>query len=207
MKIFRIIKLIPYSIINKMRNHLLVKKYPWVHPVSWEPDDSGEYIEMRDPHYKYDYTMLFTNKTGWWKAFGKIFCDEIQEHYDECPNMYILEEKEKWGHLRISFGNANKAVDDICEKFEHISGNICMCCGALDVPMTDTGWLLPLCEDCYNKYVNDTRPYSEVICEKDPHIPTSYSWLRLDKEKGSVTETVDISDTVKKIRANYAKNR
>lgn len=196
------IKNIPRKIKSRIENYCLVKKYPWLHPIDWGKDKNGEYVEIRDPNYKYDYVSIFKNKRGWWKAFGKLFCDEIQEHYAECPNMYVLEEKEKYGSLRISFGNANKAVDDICEKYEHISQNICYFCGK-EAPMTNTGWLLPVCEYCYAKEKWGVRPYKEVIMRGDDgRMSECYIICTSDGRK-----KIDISDTVKEIRKKYAKNR
>ena len=206
MKVWTKIRRIPWEIANRISNYLLVKKYPWLHPIDWGTDENGEYIEIRDPNYKYEYVYIFKNKPGWWKAFGKLFCDEIQEHYAECPNMYVLEEKEKFGELRISFGQANEAVDKICDKYEHISGNICYFCGR-EAPMTNDGWLLPICPYCYVNKKWGVRPYSEVVCKDDSgKMAESYTIRHFSKDE-YWDEVIDISDTVKKIRANYAKNR
>lgn len=206
MDIFKKTKWSLYNIKKRIRNYFLVKKYPWLHPISWEINEKGEYEERRDPKYKYEYVQIFNDMPGWWRAFGKIFCDEIQEHFNECPNMYVLEVKEKYGSLRISFGNADETIEYICDKYSHISANSCYFCGH-EAPMINAGWLLPVCQHCYEKEQWGSKPYREVICNGDDgKIPDSYT-IRCSGKNGSRDVVYDISDTVKKIRANYAKNR
>lgn len=195
-----------YDIKKRIQNYRLVKKYPWLHPTAWSKDSNGEYEEVRDPNYKYEYIRLFTDMPGWWKAFGKIFCDEIQEEFHNCPDLYVLEEKEKWGGLRISFANANKKIMDICDKFEQISHNICFFCGC-EAPMTNSGYYLPMCKKCYEEHRWGTKPYSQVVCEGDSGKLPDYYTVRYCRDGITEDAIINISKTVKKIRGNYAKNR
>lgn len=195
------IRMLPYEISTRIKNYVLVKKYPWLKPMTWNEEE-----EVRDPHYDYRYTALFDNMPGWWKAFGRLFCDEIQEHYKECPDMYILETKEKYGQLRITMANANKAVNDICGKYEFISQNVCYFCGRPHTFMTDTGWILPICPECYERKCRGMKPYSEAICEEDNRIPYTYQIHHTNKDNDWY-EDVDISETVIKIEENYDKHR
>ena len=205
MRIWKI-KYFLLTITDRITNYFLVQKYPWLRPITWATNEKGEYIEIRDPNYHYERINIFNNIPGWWKAFGKIFCDEIQEHYDECPNMYILETKEKYGALRISFCYSNEAIDRICDKYEHISQNICYFCGR-EAPMTNAGWLLPICPYCYKKEKWANKPYKDVVCKGDTGKMRETYTIRQSSEGGSKDTIYDISDTVKKIRAKCAKNR
>ena len=145
------IRNIPYQIKERIRNFYLVKKYPWLHPIILDPN-CDYYREIRDPKYDYSYVMIWTEYKGWWKAFGRMFCDEVQEEYKNCPDLYISEYKEKWGRLDIYPGNANGKILDICDKYSHIAEHTCWFCGRGDAKIVDIGWELPLCRDCYEKY-------------------------------------------------------
>lgn len=128
-----------------LKNRILLFKYPWLRP--W--GETG-----------FEYTMAFDNMRGWWKAFGKMFCEDVQKIYYKNPELYILEIKEKYGRLDIYFGNCR--TDDpmlIAHRYEIISQNVCFKCGKPDVSLTNAGWILPLCKDCYE----GKRPYEEVV--------------------------------------------
>ena len=139
-----------YEIKEKIRNYFLVKKYPWLHPIIMDPN-SEEYREIRDPTYDYSYVMIWTEYKGWWKAFGRKFCDEMQKEYKNCPNLYISEYKEKWGRLDIYPGYANDRIWAICDKYSEIAEHTCWFCGNPDAEPKDIGWILPICEKCYQK--------------------------------------------------------
>ena len=127
------------------------------------------------------------------------------ERYATRYQLYILEAKEKYGQLRITMANANKAVNDICEKYEFISQNVCYFCGRPHTFMTDTGWILPICPECYERERWGMKPYSEAICEEDNRIPYTYQIHHTNKDNDWY-EDVDISETVIKIEENYDKH-
>ena len=179
---------------EKLRYKKMIKKYPWLKPIKWARKTLKE---IRDPHFDYSYVPIFDNMSGWWRAFGKMFCNEIQEQYKYCPNLYVMDYKEKWGGLRIEFGGANQEVIDICEKYERLSENICFICGKPDVYVTNAGWVLPLCKECYEKHWDDTRSYEEVI-EGEPRMSDEIIWKSSEGERH-----IDISETANKIRRNW----
>lgn len=136
---------------EKLRNKRLIKKYPWCRP--WGRKD-------------YLYTMLFDDMPGWWKAFGKQFCSDIQARYPQNPELYISEYKEKWGGLDIYFGGVNDSeIHEIANDYRIISENVCYICGKPDVPLTNFGWILPLCEDCFKKRYPHLD-YKKAICSE-----------------------------------------
>lgn len=156
MTLFWKIRMFFYEIKERICNYFLVKKYPWLHPIILDPN-SKEYREIRDPKYDYSYVPIWTEYTGWWKAFGREFCDEIQAEFPNCPDLYISEYKEKWGRLDIYPGNANENVLKICEKYSKRAEHTCWFCGNFDANIVDIGWELPLCKKCYDKYKETHR--------------------------------------------------
>ena len=52
-----------------IKNKELVKKYPFLYPHDW----SGKIIE----DYDYSYTELDAIPSGWKKAWGELFCEDL----------------------------------------------------------------------------------------------------------------------------------
>lgn len=200
------IKNIAWGIKRRIYNFFLVQKYPWLHPMTWITNKKGEYIEKRDPKYDYSYVPIFNDYPGWWKTFGKTFCNEIQEEFSNCPDLYVIEYKEKYGRLDIYMGGANDKIVRICDKYTVISQGVCWFCGRPHTHMTNIGWILPICEECYEEQNWSPRPYEEVICDEDAHIPDLYT-IHHSRNGREWDEYVDISKTVRKIEQAYDKNR
>jgi len=180
---------------NKLRNKKLVKKYPWLKPIKWA---SRSLKEIRDPHFDYSLLPIFTDQKGWWRAFGELLCDEIQALFHKNPDLYVLDYKEKWGGLRMDFGGADKEIYDIADKYETLSQNICWFCGKPDTPLTDTGWILPVCKECYEKQEWGNIPY-EKVCLDDGKMREEIRWKYMDGRE----EVIDISATADKIRRKW----
>lgn len=205
-----------------MINKKLVKKYYFLAPYDAWADQIPK---------DYDYTYINWGwSNGWDKAFGWLYLKEVGEAVKEAglKRFRILQQKEKYGACRNYVGGANDKIYRIIDKYEHISENICYYCGK-EAPMTDTGWVLPQCFDCYCKVFrrdeswylknhSEKTPktdeelremYEKSICDKpdengEYHMADSYT-IRQFSEEGTKDIVYDISDTVKKIRKRIDK--
>lgn len=137
------------EVMNK--NHELVIKYPWLKPDTEDWDET--------------WTKLDAMPKGWREAFGEMICEEIAPY---APEDYdIFDVKEKYGMLRWYDYGGNEKIDQIIKEYEKVSAHVCVGCGCPDVPQTvHNFWIEPICRDCYNKYVNSTKSYEEVIGEE-----------------------------------------
>ena len=194
---------------DQIRNKRLIKKYPWLIPRSLVPRSHSWTCKIIKD-YDYTWTELDALGEGWTKAFGKMMCEEIQqdlEKHDFVKEFRIMEVKEKYGSARIYTGGVplESQVHQIIDKYEYISQNVCYCCGRPDTPITNAGWILPLCKECYEKDSYHHRPYDEIIDpEDDCRIPDSYKIIHGVGDSEWI-ETIDIKDTVEKIRRQWEK--
>lgn len=170
------------------------RKYPWVRFCSWD----GEMISDAN-------IFIHSFPKGWYKAFGELFLEDLNKVItDECLiDTFAFEDiKEKYGSLRVYTNISNKRVNEVIDTYSAISQNVCVMCGKIDVPMLDKlPWISPYCEECYEKHINKYNmrlPY-EVMFSDNGIMANSYSYIRFSKE-GSKKYTIDISDTVKKVR-------
>ncbi len=141
---------------------------------------------------------------GWWKAFGEMMYEEIQREIDKSNlDLIILECKEKFGQLRVYYANGNKKIDDIIERYAIISQHVCINCGKPDVYVLNFDWIEPMCKECYEKCINDTRPYDKVVC-KDAGmlLKNSYTIRTLDGDEW-ITKKIDISETSNEVRKRW----
>lgn len=152
-------------------NKELVAKYPWILP----PDKYDPLLthppDAINPFYDYSWTMLDDMPYGWRIAFGENFCNEIQSVYETLSDVvkkdfYVVQIKEKFGYLRCYMSLTVDAVSDIIEKYEEISGFICVNCGKPAKYMT-TGWICPYCENCIKNCNDKYVPIKEFYKEND----------------------------------------
>lgn len=191
---------------ERKRNKEFCKKYPFMIP----RDITGKPYWLRKP---YDFVETFG--IGWNKAFGKQLCEELREELIKSNYLYqfrFYQIKEKYGQLRI-YHNGNREIDHIIDCYSTLSENICYRCGKPDVPMTNTGWLLPMCRECFikeqkrqNKYRKQKLSDEEIIdyynkvSSDDSKMPDSMTIRTMDK-----TITYDLRDRANKIRENFVK--
>lgn len=189
----------------KMKNRQLAKKYPWIAPRDWMTGRIS-----KDYDYSYTYWEL---PIGWHKAFGKMYLEELAQAVKDAhaeKDFLIEEVKEKYGMLRVYVNNYSKPIDRVIDKYEYISQNVCIICGKPDVPMITNGWISPYCFDCYKKYFHhktesDAREeYNKYVRKNGDMIPNTYKVIHFSKD-GTRSETIDISDTVRKIRERWEK--
>lgn len=184
---------------RRLNNKKLLKKYPFLQAVDWH----------WRPINGYDITLKDEFPTGWWKAFGELMCEDIKKVLDNknVRTFNTQQVKEKFGELRWYFSapvSVYDEINNIIDAYSHASTNICIKCGKPDVYMLDMGRRIPYCEECFhkNEYFTD-RHYNDYICDKDNIMVDSITYTRFSKE-GNTQYTVDISDTVNKIRARYS---
>lgn len=147
-------------------NYDLIKKYPWLkikNPDDFDPyPDAKEKVEIMED---YNFTWLDDMPTGWRLAFGEQMCEEIQQELERVnyvDEYDILQIKEKYGSLRWYTGAIpiESLLYEIVEKYEYLSEKTCIECGNPATYMT-TGWIMPICEDCKNKILEENQNLTE----------------------------------------------
>ena len=210
---------------QRRRNKKLCDRYPFLIPRN---DWTGKIVWENDKYTKkYEFTNADDFPKGWWKAFGIMLCEELREElikYNYLYKIQFVQVKEKFGALRIYTNGVPEGcqVDEIIDKYSHLSENICITCGKPDVSMVNEGWIFPECFDCYylRKIKFDThykkvnpeshiRTYNEIQQEYINHtnpddykMDNTYTVIRFSKD-GDEKITFDISETANKIRENW----
>ena len=149
----------------KMENKRLCKRYPFLRPrnrfddiIMWEhPKWDWRYQRP------YEWTELDIMPDGWRKAFGKQMCEEIRNVLIENNYLYkyrIVQIKEKYGSLRWYDWGGPQKVQDIIDKYEHISARTCIRCGRPATKIS-TGWICPFCDKCADK-LSDRIDFKEI---------------------------------------------
>ncbi len=188
---------------KRLKNKKLIKKYPWLRPYNVLTGKTWK-------DYRYETTWADDLPRGWRKAFGDMMFEEIDKVLKKTnTTIYIEQIKEKYGQLRFYFLGTDK-IHDIVEKYSTLSGNICIKCGKPDVPMLDTGWVSPVCQECFehNQRINKWAPqghYADYICG-DYHMADERRWRRYSVE-GITEHYMDISDTANAIRIKYQERK
>jgi hypothetical protein len=55
-------------------------------------------------------------------------------------------------------------VEEVLDEYQDLSKCVCITCGKINVPMTDFGWVSPLCKECYEEEFKwKTKPYEEIV--------------------------------------------
>ena len=191
----------------QLKNKKLIKKYYWLLPRNVWTDKVPK---------DYDYTYIeWGVSPGWDKAFGDMLMKELGEAINKynIKNFRILQIKEKFGEFRLYCNRYNEEIHHIIDKYTYLSQNICILCGAPDVPMINTGWISPYCFNCFlnfsynkNKSKEEIKEmYEKAIDEKPDEngnflMASSYT-IRDFKDDNKIT--YDISETANLIRKNY----
>lgn len=184
---------------RRQYNKWLCERYPFLIPRNvW----SGKVIPT------YDWTLLDDMPRGWRKAFGLQMCEDLREElikYDFLEEYRVVQIKEKYGELRW-YDNGSPVgskIGDIINTYGIISENVCVSCGKLDVPMTDTGWILPMCEKCFcgRRIRYNADDYKRATEDSPCEIRTEYTTRRyIPGTDDVVIEKHDITDVVNRIR-------
>ena len=185
---------------RRIQNKKLIKKYPWLRANDW----------LDQPIKGYDITWADEIPEGWRKAFGNMMIEEIDEVLKRThTTIHIDQIKEKYGQLRFYFSGTAE-LHDIVEKYSMLSENICIICGKPDIPMIDTGWVCPICQECFEdnqrkNHLAHRYHYMDYVCG-DSHMADEMRWWRYEDDVKK-EYVVDIKDTADKIRARYSNYR
>ena len=150
---------------TKMENKRLCKRYPFLRPRNRFDDIIMWDHPKWDWRYQrpYEWTELDIMPDGWRKAFGKQMCEEIRNALIEDNYLYkyrIIQIKEKYGSLRWYDWDGPQKVQDIIDKYEHISARTCIRCGRPATKIS-TGWICPFCDKCADK-LSDRIDFKEI---------------------------------------------
>lgn len=174
-----------------------IEKYPWLRLRNLY---TGELYKNTDA---YDDIL-----GGWQIAFGEMLLEEldaaIKKH--KLEDTFIFEQvKEKFGRLVMYINTGNQEIHDIINKYGLLSENICATCGKPDIAMLNMSYIIPMCEDCYNKMSYrhgvkrcEVEPY-DSIASQNRTMPTTMKCTRYEDNEKIVRE-IDISETVEAIR-------
>lgn len=150
-------------------------KYPWL----WEVTSINIVDAFND---KVD--VLFDEAPVGWSPLILMIAEEIQPIIDrEHLDYHIFQIKEKFGQLRWYDNGGNKEIQHIIDSYTAASEHICIICGKPDCFITNTGWIEPICEECYNRNSNFAAPYNEVIDkEEGDKLPETWGYKRYNSE-------------------------
>ena len=179
----------------------LLKKYPWSKSRGWD-EEPGEQ----------PYCMLEDIPDGWWEAFGEMMFEELDaalKAHNLVDEFYFEQIKEKYGALRMYASPGVPEISNILDKYEVLSENICIMCGAVDVPnIAIGGWVSPYCKNCYTKITSrrkalGTKPFEELAAMKDCTMASELSIRTYKPNEGHERKTMDLRPTADKIRERY----
>ena len=180
----------------QMKNKELIEKYPFLKPRNvW----NGEELE----DYDYSYTIWDDMPEGWKKCFGEELCEDLKEELERCDYLdkwRIVQLKEKYGTMRLyDDGSPRESrIQEIIDKYEHISKRTCICCGKFPVPVTDAGWVSPICKDCFDEKINVNGPYEKYVVDDSEYDPV-VRFKRFTQDEGELLIEYDTSDIVNRI--------
>ncbi len=161
------------------RNKALIEEYPFLMPEMYNGEE-----------YDYTWTPYDWFPTGWRKAFGKNFLNDMKEAVEEdgC-SCVICEIKEKFGSLRI-YVDAGKKANYVASRYELLSLGYCVNCGA---PARFAVLGYNLCEKCTEKtkmrLTEEGQKRIKRLTKEDIPIITSYA--------SGVASSVDIKEHYK----------
>ena len=171
-------------------NRNLLRKYPWLRAVDcyWNSIDTDEF------------TILDDMPRGWRRCFGMLLVKDIDKARAGRP-ITSQQVKEKYGRLEW-YCSAPQEVQDVIAAYSHISQNVCINCGQVDVGHT-YGWISPVCKRCFDKCCEGNY-YEEISLHT--RMPLEYSYRRANPEtKRWEKYTVDISEYTNKVRKQWYK--
>ena len=123
----------------------------------WTPPPDPQWIQDLYKSYQHNLpilTWMFSVQEGWKGLVTQL----IQDVVAVCPEIEIVQIKEKFGGLRFYYQTPDgtpqevrEAIWPLTQKAETESYSICEVCGAPGEPRQD-GWVQTLCGVCYEKY-------------------------------------------------------
>lgn len=152
------------SLFRALSNWGLCHRYPfWKVPTNW-----CEKKGIRGFFERYSTTWYDSICPGWRKAFGIALSNELKDaclaemaHAKENGKkaswkdvICIGDVKEKYGTLTI-FASGSDTIQNILGKYEHLSMGYCPLCGKPARYIMPGGYVLFLCDDCFEHYVRE----------------------------------------------------
>ena len=157
----------------------MIEQYPYLIPRNVF---SGKVSE------DYDYSYIvgeYCLPKGWFDLFLQM-CEDIREPLERSGHLndfMFTQVKEKYGSMRLYNNGATSEVNEILDKYEFLSTQVCSECGKPATKMT-VGYICPYCDDCVEKCGEDI----ELADPVDIH--TEYKRLRYGN---GVKEELNIS--------------
>ena len=187
------------------QNEKLIEEYPFLLPRNaW----TGEV----DDEYDYSWTELDCIPGAWKDVYGILICEDLKRILGDKVNEFRFDDiKEKYGALRIYSNMEPKEWHTQLWKYEHLTENTCYECGKIGTPLTNDGWILPICRDCYEhprkEPMYERRPYDEVVCKYDEGYKFSpIIKIRHASTEGNYIEKIDCSDILTRVDQKYKKD-
>ncbi len=168
-----------------------IEKYPWLRLQSLY---SGDIYS--------DYDAMDDMPEGWRIAFGDLMCEELDAAIKKAgleDEFVIYQVKEKYGRLVIYVSHETPEIRDILDRYNILSGWICIKCGKPDVHMLRLGWIHPSCEECLSKTpCYEYAKYDEWTYAGDGKMRNTVTIKRCGKE-----HKIYLKDAADKIRAKW----
>jgi hypothetical protein len=107
----------------------------------------------------------FECETGWFQLLWDL-STELTAAIEAEPDWWAIKAaqvKEKYGTLRFYLVGSPDKLQDIVDKYEHLSAKTCELCAKPGRLCHHNGWLKTLCPDCAHdhRYTNDTYEQKE----------------------------------------------
>lgn len=145
------------KLITWIKNFILCKKYP--------------FLRVRNvwtkKKYGYSSTELDMLPKGWKKRFGLNICKELNELFKKSKiknfdkKYFISQIKEKYGTLRWYDNGVPediyKEYSCVINKYEKLSGKVCINCGKDAIMRNLNSWYEPLCNECLEKLTKERK--------------------------------------------------
>ena len=184
---------------RNVRDWILAKRYPWLVPYTgWEEDrEVYDYSVAK-------YLITTPDEMGWNKTIFYPMMEEIRRVARKAGllgSLHASDYKSKYGGLRFYLSGYNDDISTIIHTYETLTEGMCELCGKPDVGYVD-GWITPICERCYRKHWNDTRPYNKVI-KGSGRMSDWYEYIKFDENKESKHFRTDIRPTANKLRRRW----
>jgi len=107
----------------------------------------------------WDFNEFCCLPRGWKKAFGRQLRNDLRKALIKdgiLKTFYFTQIKEKYGELCLYNNGTGEATEYVIRHYEELSKCYCIKCGKPVRYMT-TGWIMYLCEDCFDEVSNKDR--------------------------------------------------
>ena len=156
----------------------LIEEYPYLQPRRMTDGQVA-------PDYDYEFIVGEHDlPEGWLELFLQA-CEDIKEPLEKAGDLdkfRFMQVKEKFGRMRMYTNGATEEVNDILDKYEFLSEQVCSECGKPAIAMT-RGWICPFCDEHIKKFTDRGEEVDRI------EVQTSYVRRRWSAEG---TSEIDI---------------